>query len=69
MNTTDKVLYGLLVLSIWTLIFWFVNRTVRINISRKKLDDTKNRIVSIIHGLLAFWLCTITLLIQPNLLE
>lgn len=69
MNTTDKVLYGLLVLGIWTLIFWFVNRTVRINISRKKLDDTKNRIVSIIHGLLAFWLCTITLLIQPNLLE
>ncbi len=55
---------------LWALLFLFVNYTVKLShLGIQKENDTKNRIISIIHGILAFWLCSIALVIQPDLLR
>jgi hypothetical protein len=70
MDLKYKLLATSGITGLWTLLFLFVNYTVKLShLGAEKENDTKNRIISIIHGILAFWLCSIALLIQPDLLR
>jgi uncharacterized BrkB/YihY/UPF0761 family membrane protein len=62
----QKILGTLLLTGIWFVLFFFVNFRISLNkISKRKEDDIKNRLISMIHGVLAFWLAFITLLVRP----
>lgn len=64
------MLYTTVMLGIWTLAYGFVHWSVDLpRVDFKKALDIKNRIISMVHGTLAFWLCSITLLIKPNVLQ
>ena len=64
METKTKILATIGVWALWTILFMFVNFAIRLtHISEAKVNDTKNRIISIIHGALIFWLCSIALFI------
>lgn len=70
MDIKYKLIYTAGITGLWTLVFLFVNYTVKLSyLGVQKENDTKNRTISIIHGILAFWLCSIALLIQPDLLR
>jgi len=53
----DKLTYFVGVFIVWSGIFYFVNTKVILSskISKREADDLRNRIVSIIHGLFAFF--------------
>ena len=57
-STFDQLLLiGILLLG-WAIVFLLVNQVQLPNMAVKQLNDTKNRIVSIIHGLLTFIMST-----------
>lgn len=52
-STTHQIYLTGVLLLCWTLFFLAVNRLVKLpNMTAKQANDTKNRIVSIVHGLL-----------------
>jgi len=53
----DKLVYFIGIFIVWSGIFIFVNNKVILSskISKREADDLRNRIVSIIHGLFAFF--------------
>lgn len=70
MNIKYKLLSTVGITGLWTLVYLFVNYTIKLShLGVQRENDTKNRIISIIHGILAFWLCSIALLIQPDFLR
>lgn len=67
MKDLQKLIFAVLLLLIWTLFYEFINRVLKVKASKYGQIDTKNRIVSIMHGQISFWLCTLTLLFNPNI--
>lgn len=61
----EKFAFFLVSSGAWTLLFMIVNNTVVIkNIKKKEVDDIKNRIISILHGLTSLTLTGIMLYIE-----
>ena len=69
MTNWDKVIFTLVSVCLWTSFSEFLKRNLQVKLSRPKFHDYRNRIVSITHGILAFWLSLLTLLFRPDLLE
>lgn len=54
-STTDQLTITAILTLAWALLFLVVNNLVQLKgLTVKQSDDTKNRIVSIVHGLLTF---------------
>ena len=58
-NSSDQIKFFISTLIVWTGIFLFVEKKFHFkSLTKKVSDDTKNRIVSIVHGVFTFWMAT-----------
>jgi hypothetical protein len=56
-DNLDKIKALVLLTGAWAVIYTLVNLSFHFKtLNARKSDDTKNRIVSIVHGITAFWL-------------
>lgn len=61
----DQIKLTAILLVLWTYLFFIVEYTFKFpKISKQKSNDTKNRVVSIVHGLLTLCLSTYSLFLS-----
>ena len=62
LSVTFKIVGTLVGACLWFLVFKIVDHLVRIETTPKKLIDLKNRIVAVIHAVVAVILCSYAIL-------
>ena len=65
-NSNSQIIITIVLLLFWSALYALVNYTCQLkSLSQKDANDTKNRIVSIVHGVVSFWCATAEYLPYP----
>lgn len=65
-NSNSQILFTIIFLIFWSVLYTIVNYACNFkSLSVKNANDVKNRIVSIVHGIVSFWLATYEYLPYP----
>jgi hypothetical protein len=64
-STFDQLSMTAILIAAWTILFLLINSLVKLpNMKLKQANDTKNRIVSIMHGLLTLFMSVYIILLS-----
>ena len=65
-NPNSQIVFTIGLLVFWSTLYAIVNYAFHLKtLSQKDANDTKNRIVSIVHGVVSFWCATYEYLPYP----
>ena len=67
MQALLKVIYSLALIIFWFSLEFFCRHSLRFSAPKHIVDDTKNRLVSLIHILGCVFLSSVLLLTQPDI--
>ncbi len=63
----DQIKLTVIFTVLWTYLFFIIQYTVRLpKLDKHNRNDTKNRLVSIVHGLLTFYMSAYCLFVADN---
>ena len=66
-NSNSQIVFTLAFLIFWSILYTMVNYTCQFkSLSIKDSNDTKNRIISIVHGVVSFWFAADQFLFSPS---